>query len=266
MRALILAASLGLFSITTSAHSHEFWIDPERFFVNPGAPVRADLRTGENFRGGPSPFLPNRFRRFEIAGDAGFIPVESTIGDRPAMNQPLADGLAVIVHETQDFTLTYQEFAKFEKFAAHKDAEWVIDAHKARGLPETGFGEVYSRYAKSLVSVGSGTGSDRAVGLKTEIVALANPYTDDLSQGMPVRVLYLEAPRAEAQVEVFEEAPSGAVRVFLLKTDARGEVRVPVRPGHTYMLDSVVLRKPSNPAGGEVWESLWANLTFAVPN
>jgi hypothetical protein len=41
---------------------------------------------------------------------------------------------------------------------------------------------------------------------------------------------------------------------------------VPVTAGHAYMLDAVVLREPegvSNP--GALWESLWANLTFAVP-
>ena len=51
-------------------------------------------------------------------------------------------------------------------------------------------------------------------------------------------------------------------------TDSEGRVTVPVKSGHRYMLDAVVLREPSAnlaEATGAVWESLWANLTFEVP-
>ena len=64
--------------------------------------------------------------------------------------------------------------------------------HAARGLPELAFREAYTRYAKSLVAVGAGKGSDARVGLKIEVVAGANPYTDDLSGAMPVQVFYLD--------------------------------------------------------------------------
>ncbi|MEL7107213.1 MAG: DUF4198 domain-containing protein [Pseudomonadota bacterium] len=268
MRKITLALSLVVASITGAAQGHEFWIDPLTFFVTPGTPIRADIKVGENFKGTPSVYLPSRFNRFDIGTAAGFAAVQSRQGDRPALNQIAPNGLAVVVHETTNSQLTYTEFAKFEKFVAHKDANWVIDEHRARGLPEDEFVEVYSRYAKSLIAVGSGQGADRNVGLLTEIVALANPYTDNVSNGIPVRVLYRSAPRAGAQVEVFERAPGGDVRVFLVTANASGEARIPVKAGYSYMLDSVVLRAPEGAAAQNpkaVWESLWANLTFAVP-
>ena len=268
MRKITLALSLAVACITGAAQSHEFWIDPERFFVAPGQPIRADLRVGEEFQGAPSPYLPSRFTRFEIASGGKLADVKGTLGDRPALNQVAGDGLAVIVHATTNSALTYNEFAKFEKFVTHKDARWVLDQHRAKGFPESGFGEVYSRYAKSLIAVGSAQGSDRAFGLLTEIVALKNPYTDDVSGGLPVRVLYQGAARANTQVEVFERGSSGAVRVFTVQTNAAGEAVIPVRRAHRYMLDSVVLREPDPDLAAArkvVWESLWANLTFAVP-
>lgn len=268
MRKITLALSFVVASITGAAQGHEFWIDPLTFFVQPGTPIRADIKVGENFKGTPSVYLPSRFNRFDIGTAAGFAAVQSRQGDRPALNQIAPNGLAVVVHETTNSQLTYTEFAKFEKFVTHKDATWVIDEHRARGLPEDEFVEVYSRYAKSLIAVGAGQGADRTVGLLTEIVALANPYTDNMGSGLPVRVLYQGAPRGSAQVEVFERAPGGAVRVFLQTTNANGEARIPVKPGHDYMLDSVVLRTPEGSAAQNpkaVWESLWANLTFAVP-
>jgi hypothetical protein len=172
------------------------------------------------------------------------------------------------VHETRDNRLTYSDWDKFVAFVTEKDAAWVLDAHVARGLPDTGFVEVYSRYAKALVAVGDGAGRDRPQGLETEFVARANPYTAPL-EVLPVDLYYRGWPRANAQVEVFARAPDGTVEISALRTDGAGRVDVPVRPGYRYMLDAVVLREPDAPAGaavrGAVWESLWANLTFAVP-
>ena len=114
--------------------------------------------------------------------------------------------------------------------------------------------------------MGDGAGADAEVGLVTEIVAEANPYTDDMSGGFPIRVLYNGAPRADAQVELFARPPSGEVEVSLHRTDADGRVTLPVRPGYSYLADAVVLR-PMEPQAEKdpVWESLWASLTFAVP-
>jgi len=141
-----------------------------------------------------------------------------------------------------------------------------LEGRGARGVPETGCREVYSGYGKSLIAVGGGSGQDRAVGLKTEIVALANPYTDDLSGGFPVRVLFDGAPRADVQVEVFDRGPDGQVGVALYRTDAAGETVLPVQAGHEYLVDAVLLRAVAPLADDDpVWESLWASLTFMVP-
>ena len=128
------------------------------------------------------------------------------MGDNPALVMEAgADGLAVVVHETTDSRLTYTDFAVFQRFVAHKDFATALADHAARGLPETGFKETYRRHAKSLIAVGSGAGADRAMGLAIEIVALANPYTDDLTAGLPVLVLLDGAPRGDAQVELFRD-------------------------------------------------------------
>ena len=95
-------------------------------------------------------------------------------------------------------------------------------------------------------------------------MALGNPYTDNMAGGIPVRVLYQGTPRADAQVEVFAKAPDGTVSVTVQPTNALGETLIRVAPGHSYLLDAVVLR-PAPDGADYVWESLWAALTFAVP-
>ncbi len=259
---LIFAASL----VAATADAHEFWIEPHDYSIAPGDPIVADIKVGQEFEGSTYAFIPKNFRQFGVILGDQAVAAKARMGDRPALNMAVpGEGLAVVVHVTSNSILSYSEWEKFVNFAEHKDFDWLLQAHADRGLPETGFAEVYSRYAKSLVAVGGGAGADRALGLITEIVALANPYTDDISGGMPVQVLFQGNPRDDVQLEIFEKQGE-TVEVTTIRTDADGRAVVPVRPGYEYMLDAVVMLPVEEENDrGIVWESLWANLTFEVP-
>lgn len=232
-----------------------------------GDSVIARFRNGETFEGSSLSWIPGRSKRFDMVSGGVVAPVPARLGDNPALalDAP-SEGLLTILHETADQRLTYKEWAKWVKFTDHKDVAFAQDSHLDRGLPETGFREAYRRFAKSLIAVGDGQGADVAQGLRTEFVLGANPYTDDLSAGLPVQILFEGAPKANAQIEVFDKAPDGAVEVTLYRADAEGRAVLPVTEGHAYLLDSVTLL-PLEPEedGDPVWYTLWAALTFAVP-
>ena len=245
------------------ANAHEFWIDPEAHILPSDGEIVASLRVGELYEGISYAYLPPRFKRFDFVFRGETSPVEGQIGDRPALTMAApGDGLVTLVHVTSNSSITWDDFSSFVSFVEHKDAAWAIAAHRERGLAEEDVTEVYSRYAKSLIGVGSAEGSDMVAGLLTEIVALENPYTDDTRDGVDVRLLYQDEPRQEEQIEVFALSPGGDVVVSTVRTDNDGVATIPVEPGYRYMLDAVVLRD-----GGDMaqWESLWANLTFEVP-
>lgn len=247
--------------------AHEFWIDPIDYFVAPEETIVANLRVGQRFEGSAMSYIPRNFSRFEVAQGSGVMPVQGRLGDRPALNRSAGDdGLAVVLYETTDTVLTYDDWAVFERFTTHKDFAEVMERHRARGLPQTGFREVYTRHAKSLIAVGAGAGRDRAFGLRTEFVALANPYTDDVTGGLPMRLYFEGAPRVDVQVELWDREPDGTVSVTVHRTDYRGDVLLPVQPGHIYMADAVTMieTQPEEPRNA-VWHSLWASLSFAVP-
>lgn len=245
--------------------AHEFWIEPHEYQVESGNDLVADLLVGQVFEGAPQVFFPDRATRSELMLNGQIIPYDGRMGDVPAIQvaEP-GDGLLVLVHETRGTTLKYKAWEDFAAFAAHKDFPDIEARHAERGLPPKDFFESYTRHAKALVGVGDAEGADRETGMETEFVALANPYSDDLSQGMRVRLLYQGNVRADAQVEVFDRAPDKTVTVSLYRTDAFGEALIPVLPGHAYLFDAVVLR-PAPEGGRPVWQSLWAALTFAVP-
>ncbi len=263
----ILALILSLAAAPLAAH--EFWIEPLEYQIPSGGQLQANIINGEEFAGGNLAFLPNRFVNFVLFSGDNSARVTGRPGDIPALQQdPLGDGLHIAAYQANNATVSYDNWEKFQRFVDHKDFGDVLSQHQARGLSLDGFKEIYSRHVKSLIGVGEGAGADRRVGLETEIVALANPYTDDLSGGMPVQVYYRNDLRADTQVEVFEKAPDGRVVISLHRTNGEGIAVFPVRPGYAYMVDAVVLRAPNielQASSGAVWETLWANLTFAVP-
>ncbi len=253
--------------MTAPLSAHEFWISPATYVIGSGEQVQADIRVGQNFAGPPYSFQPRLFERFDIVQGDVTTSVTGRLGDVPALTMSASkDGLAIIVHETGDNKLTYKEWPKFEKFVNHKDMAGVLKAHVDRGIRQENFEESYRRFAKSLVAIGNGEGSDREVGLRTEIIAKKNPYTEDLVE-MEVQVLLDGSPRPDAQIELFVKDPEGSVEIELYRTDSTGHGRFPIEPGYEYLVDAVAMEPLENndPDAGPVWVSLWASLTFAVP-
>lgn len=234
-----------------------------------GASLAIHLRNGEGFQGVDLAWFDRRILRFDRVQNGERAALKGRSGDIPAVRlADIGDGLLVLAYESAPGTVTYREWDKFTAFAQHKDLQGTTGAHAARGLPRTRFRELYSRYSKALIGAGTAAGRDRALGLETEFVALANPYTDALDAGLPVQLFYRGAPRASAQVEIFDRAPDGAVTISTLRTDRQGRAAIPVRPGHEYLLDAVVIRQPAPALAAEkdaVWETLWAAMTFRVP-
>ena len=257
-------------ALPSGAYAHEFWIESSSYQVAPGENLQGVFKNGEEFKGSTLSFFDRVSARFDmVAGDKTTV-LEPRSGDSPALNAPapIEDGLVSVVHETTPSVLTYSEWQKFLNFAKHKDFATAEADHIANGWPQDKFRERYTRHVKALYGVGSGEGADSDTGMATEFVALTNPYAADFGEEMQVELLYQGAPRPDAQVEVFERAPDDTVTVTLYRTDAEGRASIPVKAGHDYLLDAVVLRPVAEPVMEEnplLWETLWAALTFKVP-
>ena len=254
---------------TNPVYAHEFWISPVKYEIGIHEPIEAHNRVGQNFVGGSYFFLEKNINRHEVMQAGTITKVTGRNGDRPAFQlEGLPNGLAILVHETTNSTLTYRDFEKFKGFVKHKAFKGLPEAHISRGLPKIDFVESYSRFAKSLLAIGDGVGQDIFVGHRIEIISLTNPYTDDVSNGMRVQVLMEGLPRANVQVEIFERPfnSDGVTQISLHTTDINGIAIFPVTVGHEYMLDNVALI-PIEPKteGDPVWQSIWANLTFYIP-
>lgn len=249
--------------------AHEFWLEPTAYQVPANGRLTANIVNGQNFEGVILPFVPQRFTHFKGFAGNKTADVAGRTGDTPALdNAPLAEGLNIIAYQARYATVDYETWEKFESFVKHKDLGDLLPRHQERGIPMENFKEIYARFSKTLIGVGDSAGADKRVGLETEIVALTNPYTDDLSGGMKVQLFYRADASPDRQIEVFEKAPNDTVKIFLVRTNAEGIATIPVKSGFSYMADAVVLRDPAEKLArdsGAVYETLWANLTFQAP-
>lgn len=245
--------------------AHEVWIDAERWQVAPSERIVASLRNGEIFDGVALAWLPPRVVRAEVRSAGEIRDITGRAGDIPAIDIGTgAPGLAVLGYQSTPSALTYDSYETFESFAEQKGhAALIADAPRVANPRE-----LFARFTKALVAVGSGAGQDEVFGFEIELVAETNPYTAP-RKPMIVRLFYQGAALEDARVTVFERRAEGDVRTDVLTTDSAGRVAFDTTPGSTYLVDSVVLRRPSRALVVQyrvIWESLWASLTFAVPD
>lgn len=255
--------------LVSPAVAHELWIEPADYQLQSSDNIVADIRNGEDFEGTQLSYLPRYFKQFVIFGADGSARVDSRLGDRPAIDQAApGSGLNIIVYESTPTTISYDSFEKFEAFAINHGVDDMAKTHFARGLASGGLAEVYTRYSKALVSVGNAQGADRQIGLEAELVALENPYLLKDATDIRLQLFFNGAPLPQSQLELYSKASSGELSTSVHHTDADGIATLPIVSGSWYMANAVIFRQPHERHGdtSAVWETLWANLTFAVPN
>lgn len=258
---------IALMTAAYPAAAHEFWLDAQDYTLDVGQELRVDIRVGQDFKGNKYIFNPKQFYDFSVTDLDGKVPIDGRIGDMPAVSMvPVNQGLQVLNHISTAQLLTYEDDGKFESFILDKGLDWVLEEHVARGLPPFGFGEGYSRFAKALIAVGGGAGRDVRTGMPFELVAQKNPYTEDISNGLPVRLFWGVDGISDIQIDIFRRpADGGDVVKTHVVTDATGLALIPITAGDIYMINAVHMIKPSIEdieRTTAVWHSLWASLTF----
>ena len=248
---------------------HELWVDTTDFRVEKDTEINLNLRNGENFDGFSLGYFDRSVEKLYWRQNGNQFNNTSRQGDIPALKiVPNENGLVTAVYVSKPSIIKYKEFKKFKNFAIAKHSQSSIDFHLKSNFPTENFSEIYTRYSKALLGVGGAKGSDKANDLELELIALQNPYTDDISNGIEILTLYKGRPQAFSVLNVFERSNMDLrVKSFVVKTDAKGIATVKVENDNAYLIDNVIIR-PANDKllkdKGVIWESLWAALTFGV--
>jgi len=259
------AAGLGLLVVLIAPVSaHEFWIEPEVFKNEPSAPIVADLRVGQHFRGSSFPYLRSQFVSFRVTDSAGARDIKGDEGDTPAATIRSAKrGLNVISYLASPYSLELNKREDFISYLEQEGLGWVVEAHKRRGLPQSSFTEEYSRCAKALVQVGEPSASDHdfVTGMPLELIAGKNPYVTPHVPELPVTLLWHGKPIGDIQIRVFQD--NGTVTETTTQTDSAGRAVIALQGGGKFLLSAVHMQE-APPGRNAAWESYWASLTFEI--
>jgi primary-amine oxidase len=261
LKILIVGAVLICNAASTAAH--EFWVAPQHYIVQLGTPIVGTLRVGEMLSSTDLPYSPSSFRSFTITTRFGTRDVPGIDGDVPALSYSAREpGLHVIAYHSTANQVTFDEWQTFLNYIADEGLDKIAKTHRARNLPDSGFKEAYTRYAKALVQVGpvDEQDHDTAKGLPLELVADDNPYTPGL-ETMRVTLVSHGKPVAGRQIAMFRY--DGEVSRTVVTTDARGQAAIPIENGGRFLLNAIDMQ----PVVGDtvVWASYWASLTFGLP-
>lgn len=265
-----LVAAAILFVSTGTIFAHEYWIEPTDYTPNLSENVAADVRVGQDFTGNVVPYIPPMVVQYRVYDNLGMREPGGAAGDRPALQvQARRSGLMVMAYQSSKSRITFNELEKFKSYLEFEGVPEILDEHRARGLPDVGFAELYSRFPKALVDVdGTGVGIDLVTGLRAELVALDNPYGINDGDNLRVQLFWEGEVQADRQVKIFAKPINdrdGELEVIDIRTNAQGVIKFPIQADTRYLLSSVrLIAVEPEEAEGAVWESFWASLTFEI--
>ncbi len=267
----LLVAGVVLFG-PHAATAHEFWIQPERFWLPVDATTPMTLQVGTGTERQRSQLPLRRVLRFDATppgGDAVDLRPVLTLG------APTADGVLsfarsgayVVTLRSDAAAQTHLSAARFNAYAQEEGLTPALETRAARGLQAIDASERYSRQTKALVQVGDGGGVQdavtRPVGLTLEIVPEVSPYALPRPAILPVRVLYEGRPLADALVKLTDLAHDAAP-LERRRTDGEGRAAFALPSAGAWMMD-VVWTKPLADEGVD-FETVFSSLSFGFPN
>jgi len=262
-----LLAAVPFLLAASPALAHDFWIQPARFQVEPGAALAGTFQVGHGTlrqRWGLGadriPLLADFFgsTRRDKKGDLrGRGPVDFVTSFAPA-------GLHVLALQST-YAVSELPAIRFNDYAKEEGLVPALVARRQAGKLNAPGRERYSRRAKALIQVGQPTPSNQMlathpIGLKLEIVPERNPYAMGASRALPVHVLYKGRRLANATVKL-TNLESDAKPVAIAVTDRAGRAIFRVPPTGGWLLN-VVWTEPVRGDPRVDFDTTFSSLTF----
>ena len=268
MRLLFALSTLAMF-VGLPAAAHDFWLQPETFYTDPGRPVAATLQVGHGPARQRSPIPIDRITAFRSNGPDGVVDQRHNL----SLGDPDADahftfttpGAYVVSLETNGAfsnlpSIRFNDYARAEGLTAATEWRRTSSTEDAPGR------ELYSRRAKALIGVSgdapSGSTVTEPVGLSLEIVPAVDPTL--LAPGKPfaIHVLYEGEPLLGALVKLTDLAADERP-VEQRVTDTSGSAQFAVPHAGSWLLN-VVWSEPLPPNRKADFITTFSSLSFGV--
>jgi hypothetical protein len=256
---------LTFLALPALASSHDLWVVPGRFVLEPGEKVRVFLSSGDDFPQSMALLGRGRIESFFLHTASGERPVGGFATDGKSLTVQIAapDAGTVILALAVKPRLIRLRSDEFSEYLREDGLPQILELREKLGESDQAAVERYAKSAKAILRVGDpedDTWSKRT-GLKLEIVPDKDPYAIRPGQPLPVVVLFEGEPLGGLTV-MGARAGHSADRVAGV-TDAEGRVSLILPgPGRWYLRAIHMIRLQDDPQAQ--WESFWSTVTFEV--
>ena len=263
--AIATIASLGSYP---AANAHDFWIQPETFWPEIDGAVAIRLFVGDPSSQQRSQIRAKRIVRFESIAPNG---ARTDRLDELRLHEPEHDGelrwhapgTHTLVLETDDRAESHLPAERFNAYLAEEGLTPALEKRRLAGRTLADGSERYSRCAKTLIRIGTGSADSAAIepaGLSLEVVPEANPYAQPRPDRLPLRVIYEGKPLAGALVKLIDLRHNLSV-VDRVRSDADGRMSFDMPPEGEWMVSVTWTR--ALPDADEVdFETVFSTLSF----
>ena len=271
---VIAAALLGAL-LSTPAAAHDFWVQPDQYWSQPGTSIAITLQVGHGEERQRSPIRARRIVRFEAVTPDG-TPTDlrsdlrlggATDDGRFHFRKP---GTYVLALETDTRAHTTLPAARFNEHVEHEGLTPALEHREHTRQTHAPASERYRRVATAIVQIGPVNDHTTAhqsitapLGLPLEIVPEQNPYAEPRALRFPIRVMFEGQPLSGALVKLthleHDDAPTEVHR-----TDSAGRTSFSMPQSGTWRLN-VIWTKPLPPGAEVDFETTFSSLSFGFP-
>ncbi len=251
-----------LFFITIFVSAHDYFLLPANFILKTGEELKVSLLVGDDF-------AKLEERKYQSSKTTAFTlyqpgkPVDLT--NTPDSTLPVftkkleKTGLYLLVMNRNYSEITM----KRDSFLAYLNEEGLtqIAADIEKNKQQT-FDEKYTRYLKTLVTVGKPTGDlyKQKTGQQLEILLQQNPYKLNYGDDMTAEILFKDKPLENASIKVLHRSASGKITNTVYRSDKKGLIYFKLNQTGTYLLTTVHMFPLKETAN---YESFWGSYSFA---
>jgi uncharacterized GH25 family protein len=257
--------ALVLLLLCSSITAHEFWLEPQKFFVKKGEPLMVKFKVGENFegqnwRGNASSVKSLKLYYANIQDDLESLITDENEGDSLSL-QFFDEGTALVAYQSTNKHIELEP----DKFLEYLQEDGITNAivyREKTGEKDSTGRENYMRCAKTLFQIGTTKDEvhKKFCSMPLEFVPLQHPYLLRKDQALSFRLLSHAKPLPGALVKVWHRLNGKTTKVECT-TNEDGVVEVPISLAGKFMISSVQMERIENEANAQ-WQSYWATFTW----
>lgn len=250
------------------AYGHEYWLEPERFFlgVHQSSPVRLFLGEGLKVEE-ERPFQRSKTVGFRLISVHGNFDLTGPIADeaKPLFSFSADRAGNYLLAMERNWSYITLEPEKFEDYLRTDGMEYIVAERLRLNESKQEGRERYSRFIKALINVGGRR--DRSFGLRAghrlEIIPIEDPYSRKVGSNIGFSILFEGKPLAGRTV--FADNRDGEkLSTRRAATDENGRVFFALDQKGVWLIRLVFMQRCARNCEGADWESFWAAFTFGA--